>query len=108
MAQELVDLLTDASLEINVFRRYIKGFADYRDITCRNTRELMKNNGFHRAMLRSSKAEKDACVTLYLKDVNEVLPKHVRFCEKDSIMLRPERGIVCSRDACPTMSTEYT
>lgn len=51
------DLLTDTSFNTKLFNRYIKGFADYRDVTTRNTWELNTDNEFTRLLISYRKAK---------------------------------------------------
>lgn len=50
-------------------------------------RELTKDDGFHRVLVRGGNPKKDGYSTLYVKDVTTMLRKQDGFCGKGVIML---------------------
>lgn len=104
---QLVDLLTDTSIDLNSLRRYTKNFVDYKNVIARHTRELMKGNGLCRVLVRGAIGKKDGRGTLYVKNVLAVLRKRVDFCGKDYVTFHPDCEIALSRTVFPNMATDH-
>lgn len=100
------DLLADTSLEISVFKKYIKGLPDCNDFSSRMTTMRIKDNGLHRVLVRGYSAKKDWYCTLYCKDVTEMLSKQIEFCGKQDITFRPDKKSKLSRVISSTITTE--
>lgn len=59
ISSQQVDLLTDTSFERNIFEWYTKSLEDLEDITTRNTRELIDDDGLHIVFARGDNAKED-------------------------------------------------
>lgn len=57
----------------------------------------MKDNGYHRVLMRGSTAKNNGCSTLYWKDKTKVLHMKVEFSEMKNIMFRAEQGTAMSK-----------
>lgn len=73
IATKLVDLLAIASFKMNVFKRYIKSFTNSKDVTARNTRQLMKDEGFPEVLVRGNNEKKYGNGTVRVRDVTTVI-----------------------------------
>lgn len=100
----LVDnFLNDTPFDLNTSRGNIKGVAKCKNVSARNTRELMKESLFCRFRVRGSIGKKDGCGPLCVKDVTEVLQQQVEFCGKDETTICPGCGNSLSKAAFPTI-----
>lgn len=66
----------------------------------------MKEDEFHRGLLRGSSAKTDAHGTLYMKDVTEVFRNQVGFRKKESIVFRPKQRNKLSIVVSPSITTD--
>lgn len=80
----------------------MKSFGDWKIVTTRSRKKLMKNHIVRKALVEGGIAKKCGCSTPYLKYVKEVLRKHVRFCGKDDITFLPEQGHALQIAVSPT------
>lgn len=78
-----------------------------KDVSTRNTRELLKNDGFCRVLLRGGAGTKNCCGTLCVKNVTRMLREQAEFCGKDDITFQPGRESALARAAFPTMITNH-
>lgn len=62
ISSQQVHFPTDIPFEMNNFRLYIKILPDCKDVAARNTREVIKNYGFHRVLVRRGSAKRAATV----------------------------------------------
>lgn len=67
------------NLQNERFTWCIKSLADCEDVTARSARELLKNDGFYRVLVRIGDVKTDGCRTLHAKDVTEMLQKQIEF-----------------------------
>lgn len=107
VALRLVELLTDTWSGLNILRQYIKSVADCQDVTTKNTRELMKDDGICGIKLKSSNRKKDGCGTVHRDNLIGVLQKQIDIRGKVYTVFRPGSGNVFSSYALPSVSTEY-
>lgn len=68
------------------FQRHIKSLGDYEDVTSGSTKELLNDDEFCGILVWRGIARKVGYVTLYLKDVIELLWAPVDFLGKDEII----------------------
>lgn len=106
-ASQLVDLFPDTSFDLNMLSQYIESVADCNDVTTKNTRKLMKDEGFRRDLVRGGIRKKDGCGILNVKDVNELLSKQVEISGKADITFHPGRENAFSRAASPSTITDF-
>lgn len=74
------------SFGLNVCRRYIRSLSDWKDVSTRFQRDLLKDDGSRTVQVSVGFGKKTDRGTLYVKDVADVLLKQIVFCRKDDIM----------------------
>lgn len=60
----------------------MKRLPDYEDASTRSTRDITKEDGFYRALVKFSSAKKDGHGTVYRKDETDVLSKKLEIYKK--------------------------
>lgn len=106
-ALKLLDLLTNYSFEINVFKKYIKIL--YRlQLACLNRKtDIMRDKGFHDVPVVHSSVKKNRGGTFYLEEVTELLWMQIEFCEPEDIIFCLEQGNASWRVASQFMAKDY-
>lgn len=107
IAFELVKLLAATLFKTNVVKKHMKCFADCEDIFSRTTYAIMKDDGFHRVLVRGGSAKRNSHCKLYVSGVREILRGQAEFCGKGVILLRPEHKNAFLTVVSPIMSTDY-
>lgn len=106
-ALQEVYILTYTFYEMIIFMQYIKGLADRKNVTARNTKELLRDDELRKILMRGTTATKEDCSRPYLRDVTVQLRKQVEISGKDDIIFRMDRQNSLSRTAFPGRTTEY-
>lgn len=79
---QLVDWTADIFFEIKMLRRYIRGFADWENVTTIFTKELTKDDVIGSILLRGGIEKKAGYGTLHVKGKIDVLRKQAEFLGK--------------------------
>lgn len=100
-------MLIETSFKIKGFNRYIRIFADSKEVLSRKTSEIVEDNGYHIVLVRGNSTKKNCQSILFVKDVAKLLLRLVELCRKENIMFRPEPKTTMSRLVPPAMTTDY-
>lgn len=69
----LIDLIAEASFQISIMKSLIEIMADFEDVSIRKTIEIMRDDGFHKVLMRGSSEQKHCHGVLYGENVTRVL-----------------------------------
>lgn len=100
-------LLSDTSIGLNVLRWYVQSLANCEDVTKKNTREVTKDYGFRRIMLRDGIGKMNGCSIIYVRHATELLRRQVECFREDDIKLRPELKTASSRASIQSLTTGH-
>lgn len=91
MELELFSSIGDTFFKFNIFKQYMKSFAECRDIYSEPIIKITKDDSFHRHPVRGGRSKRNSHGTLYIKSMTGVPQKVIEICGRELIVFRPEQ-----------------
>lgn len=89
-----------------MFKRYIEGFADYKDMYSKRTAEVMRNAVFRKVLVGDGSFIEDGNGTVYVRNVTEMLETQLNLSKEGIVYsVKNEEGIF--NRYSPNMTTAH-
>lgn len=103
---ESLELLEDISIEISIYKLYMKTLVDYKAMFTCSTKHITKEDGSHRVLMKSSSTKKDGRGTMHAKATSS-FQSQVALYGNESFTFPPEQSSTMSRVLITGLTTGY-